>query len=286
MLVSSRWLGLLVLMLMAQASADEKLRGRACRSVHLTYAAGEGGAFYNEITVDASAVGTYFAVCGWNKGYYGIQELSNGKKCLIFSVWDSRQDDPKAVAEEQRVKLLYKDEKVRIGRFGGEGTGGQSFFDYDWKAGTTYRFLVVAKPDDERTEYAGYFYVPEDEAWKHLVTFSTITGGKHLHGYYSFVEDFKRDKASTGHVRKAHFGNGWVRTTDGRWTALGKARFTGDANPATNIDAGVDGGRFFLATGGGTENKNSDLGSSLEVPIPTMATAPTGLPVGAPKLKR
>ena len=32
----------------------------------------------------------------------------------------------------------------------------------------------------DRTEYAGYFYVPEEKAWKHLVTFSTITGGRPL----------------------------------------------------------------------------------------------------------
>ena len=30
---------------------------------------------------------------------------------------------------------------------GGEGTGGQSFHDFDWKAGDTYRFLVTCEPD-------------------------------------------------------------------------------------------------------------------------------------------
>jgi hypothetical protein len=285
MFSSSRWLCLLLLVLTAETSADERLKGLACRSVHLGYAGAEGIAFYNEITVDDSAVGTYFAVCGWNKGYYGIQELGNGKKCLIFSVWDSKQNDARAVAEEQRVKLVFKDEKVRIGRFGGEGTGGQSFYDYDWKTGQTYRFLIVAKLDDQRTEYAGYFYVPEDKAWKHLVTFSTITGGKHLHGYYSFVEDFKRDKVSTTKVRKAHFGNGWVRTTDEKWAALGEARFTADSNPATNIDAGVDGGRFFLVTGGDTKNVSA-LRSALKLPAPKKPAPPADLPASADKAKR
>jgi hypothetical protein len=286
MFSSCRWLCLLMLVLTADASADERLKGLACRSVHLGYAAPEGVAFYNEVTVDDSAVGTYFAVCGWNKGYYGIQELGNGKKCLIFSVWDSRQNDAKAVAEEQRVKLVYKDEKVRVGRFGGEGTGGQSFFDYDWKTGQTYRFLVLARRDDQRTEYSSYFYVPEDKAWKHLATFSTITGGSYLRGYYSFVEDFKRDKVSTTKLRKAHFGNGWVQSADGKWKALGEARFTGDSNPATNIDAGVNGGRFFLATGGDTKNAGSRLGSTLQQSPPEKPMPPTGLPASADKAKR
>ncbi len=175
------------------ALADERLKGVACRSVHLQYPAPSGVAFYNEITVEKSADGTYFCVIGFNKGYFGIQELASGKKLVIFSVWDpGAQNDPKKVDEDKRVKMLHKDEKVRTGRFGNEGTGGQSFFDYDWKIGETYRFMVKAVPDGERTQYAGYFFVPEDKAWKHLVTFSTITtdkpgtgaGAKYLGGYY------------------------------------------------------------------------------------------------------
>src|SRR5262249_18142465 len=107
---------------------DERLEGIACRSVHLQYRAPQGTAFYNEIAVEKSAEGTYFCVCGFNQGYYGLQELRDGKKLLIFSVWDpGKQNDPNSVADEQRVTLLYRDEAVRVGRFGNEGTGGQSF---------------------------------------------------------------------------------------------------------------------------------------------------------------
>jgi hypothetical protein len=264
-------------------SADEKLKDIACRSVHLGYSAPDGVAFYNEVTVNESAVGTYFMVCGWNKGYFGLQELGDGKKVLIFSVWDSGDNDPKALPEEQRVKLLHKDEKVRIGRFGGEGSGGQSFLDYDWKTGQTYRFLVTAAPNEKRTEFAGYFYVPEDKAWKHLVTFSTVTGGKPLAGYYSFVEDFKRDRNSTTKVRKAHFGNGWAQTKDGDWSALTKARFTADGNPVLNIDAGIDGQRFFLSTGGETKNGGTKLNDWMELPPIEKRSPPTGLPGFAEK---
>jgi hypothetical protein len=259
--------------------ADERLKGIACRSVHLGYPAAESVAFYNEMTIDRSAPGTYFMVCGWDKGYFGMQELGNGKKLLFFSVWDSGQNDPKAVTEDKRVKLLHKDTQVRIGRFGGEGTGGQSFFDYDWKIGQTYRFLVTARIDGERTEYAGWFYVPEDQAWKHLVTFSTITGGKPLRGYYSFVEDFKRDRVSTTKVRAAHFGNGWIKSKDGEWTALTKARFTADRNPVLNINAALDGERFTLATGGDTTNKDVKLRETIDLPAKDKRTRPEGMPV-------
>lgn len=255
-----------VALALSAAPADEKLKGIACRSVHLGYPAPQGVAFYNEMTVEKSADGTYFMAAGWSKGYFGIQELADGKKVVIFSVWDpAAGDDPKKVDPAKQVKTLHKDAAVRVGRFGGEGTGGQSFLDYAWKAGTTYRFLVTAKADGpDRTAYSGYFYLPEKKGWKHLVTFSTPAKDELLKGYYSFVEDFRRNKVSTTKVRKATYGNGWVRAANGEWVALDKARFTADANPVTNIDAGAAGGRYFLATGGGTENTTTKLKDTIE----------------------
>src|SRR5262245_57446977 len=75
-------IALIAAMSAAAANADEKLAGVACRSVHLQYPAPDGDAFYNEVTVAKSSEGTYFCVCGFSKGYYGIQELGNGKKLL------------------------------------------------------------------------------------------------------------------------------------------------------------------------------------------------------------
>lgn len=245
----------------ALAPADEKLKGIACRSVHLGYPAPEGVAFYTEMAVEKSADGTYFMAAGWSKGYFGVQELASGKKLVLFSVWDpTAGDDPKTVDPDKRVKVLHKDDAVRVQRFGGEGTGGQSFFDYEWKTGQTYRFLVTAKADgDARTAYSGYFFLPDKKEWKHLVTFSTITKGERLKGYYSFVEDFRRNKVSTTKERRATFGNGWVMSAKGDWRALDTARFTADANPVLNIDAGPTAAGYFLATGGDTENKTTKL---------------------------
>ena len=259
--------------------ADEKLKGIACRSVHLAYPAPVAVSFYNEVTIEKSAPGTYFMVCGWGKGYFGIQELGNGKKLVLFSVWDpGNQDDPKTVKEELQVKTLHKGEGVRVGRFGGEGTGGQSFFDYDWKIGETYRFLVTAKAVEKRSEYSGYFYIPEKKEWHHLVTFSTPTGGDLLKGDYSFVEDFKRDKVSTTHTRRARFGNAWIETAEGQWQPITRAKFTADANPVTNINAGPDKDCFFLSTGGDIKNDAIPLGSFMELEARTDRKLPDDLP--------
>ncbi len=246
--------------------ADERLAGIACRSVHLNFPAPEGKAYYNEVTVEKSAPGTYFCVCGFRQGYFGIQELDRGKKVVIFSVWDpGEQDDPNTVDPKNRVKLVAKGDNVRIGRFGNEGTGGQSFLDLDWKPGSTYRFLVRAKIDGDRTVFSAYVAGPDAESWTLVASFSTLAGGKLLSGYYSFIEDFKRNKISATIERRASFGEGWVFTKEDRWLALGKAKFTGDGNPSMNVDAGKNGGRYFLATGGEVKNINTPLNHLIEI---------------------
>lgn len=276
---------LALLLLPAVAGADEKLKGIACRSVHVGYTAEAGTAFYVEATVRESADGTYFCAAGFNSGYFGIQQLGNGKKLAIFSVWDpTAGDDPKKVPEEKRVKNLHKGEGVRVGRFGGEGTGGQSFLDFDWKAGDTYRFVVTAEPDpkdDTRVAFAGYLYLPEKKEWLHMVTFSTVTDKKKLGGFYSFVEDFKRDKVSATKVRTAEYGNAWVRTDKGEWKAVMEARFTADSNPVLNIDAGLTkaADRWFLSTGGDTENKTTKLKEKMPLPKDAKPALPKDLPV-------
>jgi hypothetical protein len=68
---------------------------------------------------------------------------------------------------------------------------------------------------------------------------------------------------STTQVRKAAFGNGWIESTAGEWLRLEKARFTADANPVLNIDAGATGTRFFLATGGAAANTTTRLGETI-----------------------
>jgi hypothetical protein len=245
------------------AAADKRLQGIACRSVHLSYAGvPDGSVFYNEVRVAESAPGTYFCVCGFSRGYYGIQELANGRKLLIFSVWDpGQQDDPEAVDPAKRVQLLHQHADVRVGRFGNEGTGGQSFYDFDWKQDTTLKFAVAGRRVGNRTQFAAFFLNPDVSEWMHLVTFSTLTPDRNLRGYYAFVEDFRRNRVSTTKTRRASFPNGWVMTPDRMWHALDRARFTADSNPVTNIRAGVNDNTFYLATGGQLSNDDAELQS-------------------------
>ncbi|BDU76528.1 DUF3472 domain-containing protein [Mesoterricola sediminis] len=263
---------LAVLLASLTLGADERLAGLACRSVHLAYAAPDTGAFIQEVTVERSAPGTYVMVCGWRGGYFGIQEGDRGQRRLLFSVWDPTVgDDPAAVPEAQRVRLLFRDPEVRVGRFGDEGTGGQSFMPLAWKEGVPVRLAVTARLEGDRTAYTGWILEPARGAWRRLVTFSALNGGRRLQGLYSFIEDFKRDRVSLTQPRRAAFGPGWFLDGAGAWSPLVTARFTADRNPAASIDAGQAQGRFFLATGGETRNTHLPLGERL-----TLSGAPQG----------
>jgi hypothetical protein len=262
----------LLILTFRTAGADEKLAGIACRSVHLSYPAADALIFTNEVTVEKSAPGTYFEVCGWSRGYFGMQELADGHKLLLFSVWDSASNDTQSVPDAERVQAIDPAEGVRVKRFGNEGSGGQSFFDYDWKVGETYRFAVSVRDADERTQYSGWFFHPEKKEWVRLNTFRMPTKTEPLRGLYSFIEDFRRNTESAGQARIARFGHGWVLDEQKEWKPLRVARFTGDSNPATNIDAGVRDGRYFLATGGDVENQTTKLNG--QIPQPAAATEP------------
>lgn len=272
--------------LAGQIHAVESIGGteppRAARSVHLSWPAAEGEAFYIEMAVEKSTAGSYFMAAGWSGGYFGVQELSGGRKVAIFSVWDpTKGDDANSVKLEDRVELLHEGEGVRIKRFGGEGTGGQCMMDFPWELEQTNRFLVRATVQENKTAYAGYLFLPDKQEWKHLVTFRTRTGGKPLRGLYSFVEDFRRDGKSVGDIRQARFGNGWAINLQGEWQPLKQARFTASGaswEARDNINGGLAERGFFLATGGETK-RTLDLSATVKTEA-FASKVPSDLPLG------
>ena len=237
----------------------------SARSVHMWHPTPDVEWVYGEVTVEKSVPGSYFAAICFSCGYCGIQELYDGKKVAIFSVWDPGDPfDFKAKAdgvdEKVRTKNLYAGEGVTISRFGGEGTGGKSLMPFDWKIGETYRFALHAKQDgDYRTAFSAYLF--RDGAWFKIATFTTLqTKGAHaIKGVYSFVEDFRRNEESRSRVRRARFTNFFAKPIGGEWKAIEDGRFTADKNPIMTIDAEVVENGFALTTGGDTENINIKL---------------------------
>jgi hypothetical protein len=230
---------------------------RGAPSVRLTYVEPENSQIewlYNEVTVKKDPIWSYYEACGFTRGYFGIQVNSPTERRIIFSVWDSssEHDDRDKVASQNRVQLLAKGPDVFAGDFGHEGTGGHSHLVYPWMTGKTYRFLLHAQPEGSTTVYTAYFYFPEKHDWGMIASFRAPSDGNYLHHLYSFNEDFS---GANGQIeRLADFGNQWVRTTDGQWHELTKAKFTHTAinkyKERLDRGAGVVGGRFYLINGG------------------------------------
>src|SRR5579859_5855307 len=157
--------------LIGQAAAPQEIR--AARSVHLSYPAQPGVLFYNEVVVEKSVNGSYFMACGWNTGYFGIQQLESPEdKVVLFSVWDpGKGDDQNATAKEDQVETTYQAPDVKVKRFGGEGTGGQCLWRYHWHIGETNHFIIRAQVEDQKTEYTAWFRTQKE--WKKLAGFRT-----------------------------------------------------------------------------------------------------------------
>lgn len=264
----------------AESGKPAAPRINAACSIHLGWQAPASEWFYLEARVEKSTPGSYFMVCGWNTGYFGVQELGGGKKVAIFSVWDpTKGDNPEHVKLEDRVEVLHEGRDVKVSRFGGEGTGGKSMTEFPWKVGEKIRCMVQARVEGGKTAYSGWLWQPKANEWKHLVTFRVQTGGKPLSGLYSFVEDFRRDGKSVGEERRAVFGNGWVKTVDKGVQALSQARFTASQAPTEArdiIDAGQAEGGLYLANGGKV-SPSVPVGTVLNVNPPPL-TVPNDLP--------
>ncbi len=230
---------------------------RNAASVHLVYPVPKEtkvAEFYCEMTALDDPVWTYYMACGWHRGYFGMQVNSLTERRIIFSVWDSSSEavDRKKVADEDRVKLVAKGEGVFAGDFGNEGTGGHSHLKFQWKTGEKQRFLVTAKPvDATHTTYSGYYFRPDKSEWMLISSWRAPKEGGWLRGLYRFSENFGGDN---GHLlRKALYGNQWIRSDTGEWSEILTASFSHDSTgKADRFDRfmWIENGQFFLSHGG------------------------------------
>lgn len=234
---------------------DDFYFGRRGPSVHLTYdlpKEKEIEWFYNEINVPEGedVIGSYFMANGFLDGYFGIQVISETERRILFSVWSPFDtQDPKEIPDDHKIILLGKGDGVTTGEFGNEGSGGQSYKVYNWKADTTYKFLLKGVPaENNSTDYTAYFYTPEDNTWNLIASFRRPQGSRHLERLYSFLENFVPATGNTS--RKANYNNQWIYTTDNEWIELTKAKFTADATARkeSRMDyaGGVNGNQFFM----------------------------------------
>lgn len=229
--------------------------GRRGPSVHLTYEVPRDVPLrygYSEIMVPRGSdlQGSYFMANGFAEGYFGIQVNSPTERRVLFSVWSPFQtDDPRKIPEDQRVVLLRKGPDVRTGEFGNEGSGGQSYLVYPWKAETTYRFLTEIKPvENESTRFTSWFGDKSANEWRLIASFLRPKTETNYRRFHSFLENFD---PARGHLeRRGSYRNVWVQEVGGKWHEVTQAKFSVDATGKglhrLDYSGGVDNGTFFL----------------------------------------
>ncbi len=268
-LLMSVLMGLWAGVALAMGPSGEEQAARQARSVHLQYRGWKGPAevFYMETTVDVFCPGSYACVIAFDGGYAGVQELSNGERVAIFSIWEPGGLNLAAKEHEVdmalRTECLYQGEGVQVSRFGGEGTGGKSMGGYAWQNGKPVIMALSAEAVNEhRTAYTCWLWHEEAKGWFRMATFSSLVGDskKGMTGPYSFLEDFKRDVKSRDLVRAARFNRMWCWNGKA-WSAANTALFSGDANTLTTVDGGPTATGFWMATGGKTVNQTAKLWS-------------------------
>lgn len=233
--------------------------GRRGPSVHLNFPFADSLQaewLYSEITVpeNRDVVGSYFMANGFAEGYFGIQVNSLTERRVLFSVWSPYStDDPKVIPGDMRIELLKKGEGVNTGEFGNEGSGGQSFLRYNWKAGTTYQFLLHGLPDgNSNTVYTAYFSEAGTDKWVLIASFKRPKTNTYLKKFHSFLENFI--PAEGDKTREALYGNQWIRTSSGEWIECTKTVFTYDNTAAKGYRMDYAGGlkanQFYLKNGG------------------------------------
>jgi hypothetical protein len=229
--------------------------GRRGPSVHLRYEVPRDAKLkyaYSEITVPEGQdpIGSYFMANGFGQGYFGIQVNSATERRILFSVWSPfRTDNPADIPADQRIENLGHGVGVHVGKFGNEGSGGQSYLVFPWKAGVTYRFLTEVEPDGNgSTIYTSWFSEKDADAWRLIASFRRPKTDTHLSGFHSFLESFSPNLGYIG--RGALYGNTWVVDTEGNWHECTKASFSVDATGGKkhrlDFNGGAKGDSFFM----------------------------------------
>ncbi|PRB04081.1 nematoblast specific protein [Chryseobacterium sp. MYb7] len=251
-------------------------RGPSCHLNYVIPTTSNVSYYYNEVTVPVGEdkIGSYFMANGFSAGYFGMQVNSATERRILFSVWSPFEtDDPNNIPPDHKIILNRAGTGVTIGEFGNEGSGGQSYYKYNWVAGQTYKFLLKGEPDGTgKTDFTAWFLSPDATTWKLIASWKRPQTSTYLKSFYSFVENFNPENGYQG--RKAEFKNQWVRTSDGNWFAVSGAKFSVDNtyNAQQRIDAmgGTNGNAFFLQNGG-FFNTVVAPGTQFTVTAPTQA---------------
>lgn len=256
----------------------------AAPSSHLLYkgATSTTDISMNQVYVPVTAPYTYFEALGWNNGfegggYCGIQDLGNGTRKYIYSLWNTL--DPNNTTP---IKAAYLGQGTTVAPFGNEGTGlGSSNTDLGWSVNTWYNFVTRTWPVNGHTYFGFWSQDLSTSKWTHLLTMDYPVANVSIQDKNdAFVEDFGDLGAP---IRKALYKEAWQRSITGVWSLRNNVLFSSNDKDAVRngiyneaFNAGVENGAFFIQIGGNTTH--AFPGRTLDLSVSSSATKPTTVP--------
>ena len=248
---------------------------RPASSVYLRYLFGnenphmDDGEVSLTLTVEKSHPSSFFCAIQFPpSGYCGVQELEDGTRVAILSVWDK---GPKGGAGAQAVRI---GDGFQTSRFGGEGEGCKIMGDFDWKIGQPLIFTLKWQKDVESIDRKYGSWLIENwinDTFVSIIRFHSGPGvDRPVESLLSFIEDFDRRIGKRGiyHERRANFREvKWLERDPLNEVRFSYVKVGLDAFGVDRIDSGyistgntnqnVD---FFLSTGGvaSPKPKNDD----------------------------
>ncbi|MGN1236710.1 MAG: DUF3472 domain-containing protein [Bacteroidaceae bacterium] len=206
------------------------------------------------VPAEYDKIGSYYMALGFSGGYFGFQNNSPTHRQVLFSVWNSVDDDnPDNVGEQHRTKVIAHGQGVTAQDFGHEGSGKQTFISVDWQPGKTYKFLRNAqKSSPTTTDYSAWFYDSVNDNWIFMATLRRPDTKTRIVGLHSFLENFSPRQGDK--TRKAYYFNAWYKPVGKDWQYISKAKLTNDLTGSKGIRLDFNGGtetdKFFLTNGG------------------------------------
>jgi hypothetical protein len=214
-------------------------------SVHMWfYPVGGASSAYSIVMTPKTAVNdVYYAAATWVDAYTGLQQLGDGSRKAIFSVWNIPEGDAKIIDASGSV----------CDAFGGEGQGVRCLVDYAWQPGKSYKFDISSVPGGIGRDYTVNITDVATGAKKKIATIRFASPALQEY-YYSFVEDFgpAASNCLTTGARTLQLAppSAFV---NGAWQTIKAADFTHyyelDVRCA-NVIATAANGVFTLGTGG------------------------------------
>ena len=172
-------------------------RARAARSVHLHYAAPDGTLFYNEATVEQSQRGSYFCAAGSGRAISASRSSATARRS---------SSSPSGIRGTSRTPTRWRRRSASscCTRATASAPAGSAAKGPAGRASSITRGRPArpagssSRRPSRETRPRSPRTLPRDGTggWKHLATFRTLSKGSPLKGYYSFVEDFRRDGKS------------------------------------------------------------------------------------------